>query len=73
MLNPDIIASLANIATEVLLDEITRRAKESGMTADDLIAATRDSIERGRMENEAGSKLGHEGEGVLTGPVGEDQ
>lgn len=53
---------LARLTTEIILEEIARRAVTAGMSADEFIAATRDSIRKGREENDAGRKLGHEGD-----------
>lgn len=51
---------LARLTTEIILEEIARRAVTAGMSADEFIAATRESIRKGREENEAGRRLGHE-------------
>jgi hypothetical protein len=53
---------LARLATEVLLEELARRAVESGMGVEDFIRETRESIRKGREENTAGREAGHEHE-----------
>jgi hypothetical protein len=56
------IELLTRLATEVLLEELARRAVKAGMSTEDFIRETRENIRLGRAENEAGRQVGHEEE-----------
>ncbi|MEQ1763214.1 MAG: hypothetical protein ABL984_08730 [Pyrinomonadaceae bacterium] len=57
---------LARLGTEVLMEELTRRAVVAGMGVEDFIRETRENIRTGRDENTAGLAEGHEGESLAT-------
>lgn len=53
---------LARLGTEILIEELGRRAVMAGMGVEDFIRETRENIREGREENRAGRAEGHEGE-----------